>query len=172
DIRLRVSPEASSTGWVFQYVLIDPTHGQNALRLRRYQDEVLRPALAAIPGVAEVASVGGDLEQVMIDARSDVLRARGPAFTDLTAAVQRAFSGKAPVPLASLQALQIPGGAKETLRLQDLAQVRFAHEMPDGLADFGGLPAVGGVVIAGRGVDAVSVVRRVQQALEQERARL
>ena len=172
DIRLRVSPEASSTGWVFQYVLIDPTHGQNPLRLRRHQDDVLRKALAALPGVAEVATVGGDLEQVLIDARSEILRARGLAFTDLTSALQRAFSGGAPATLADLQALPIPGGGSETLRLRDLAQVRFAHDMPEGLADFGGLPAVGGIVIARRGADAASVVHGVQQALERERSRL
>src|SRR6185436_20002064 len=55
-VRLTVGPEASSTGWVFQYVLSDPTHGQPARELRRLQEQVLRPALAAVPGVAEIGT--------------------------------------------------------------------------------------------------------------------
>ena len=172
DVRLQISPEATSTGWVFQYVLIDPTHGQNPLRLRRYHDDVLRPALSPLPGVAEVASVGGDLEQVLIDVRAGSLRANGLAFSDVIAAVRGALSAKPAPSLSDLQALPVPGGATPAPRLRDVAQVRLAHDMPGGMADFGGLPAVGGIVIAGRGADAASVAHRVREALDRERARL
>ena len=65
------------------------------LELRRFQEDVLRPALAAIPGVAEVASVGGDLRQVRIDVKPRELRERGLAFTDVLAALRPVFARRA-----------------------------------------------------------------------------
>src|SRR5206468_11072832 len=56
NVRVNVGPAASSTGWVFEYALTDPARLWSGLDLRRFQDDVLRPALSAIPGVAEVAS--------------------------------------------------------------------------------------------------------------------
>ncbi|HEY7372715.1 MAG TPA: efflux RND transporter permease subunit, partial [Polyangia bacterium] len=85
--RLRVGPVASSTSWVFQYVLVDPTHGQPARAMRRLQEDVVRPALAAVPGVAEVASVGGATREVLVEALAEPMRARGVAFSDLAAAL-------------------------------------------------------------------------------------
>ena len=78
-VRVQVGPEASSTGWIYQYALLPPdtkkgmTMGArrpdkaatSMFGLRRFQDEVLRPRLAAIPGVAEVASLGGDKEELL-----------------------------------------------------------------------------------------------------------
>ncbi|HVV53359.1 MAG TPA: efflux RND transporter permease subunit, partial [Polyangia bacterium] len=83
NVRLQLGPAASSTGWVFEYALTDPARVSAMLDLRRFQDEVLRPALASIPGVAEVASVGGDLREVRIDVKPRELRERGLAFTDV-----------------------------------------------------------------------------------------
>jgi len=173
-LRLQIAPDASSTGWVLQYALVDPTHGETPLTLRRFQDDVLRPALAGIPGVAEVASVGGETEQVLIDAKSQNLRERGLAFTDVVAAVRSALAATPSPSLADLQSAPIagPGGAGE-LRLRDVAQVRLAHDMPGGLADLAGeLPAVGGIVIARRDADLPSLLGRVQGALDRERPRL
>jgi copper/silver efflux system protein len=55
NVRVRIGPAASTTGWVFEYALTDPARVWSLLDLRRFQDDVLRPALGAIPGVAEVA---------------------------------------------------------------------------------------------------------------------
>ncbi|MGH2899284.1 MAG: efflux RND transporter permease subunit, partial [Solirubrobacteraceae bacterium] len=54
--RLTIGPLASSTGWVFEYAIIDPLRKKSRLELRHFQDDVLRPALANLPGIAEIAS--------------------------------------------------------------------------------------------------------------------
>ena len=56
--RLQIGPLASSTGWVYQYALVNPVRRSSLLDMRQFQDNVLQPALAAIPGVAEVAALG------------------------------------------------------------------------------------------------------------------
>ena len=168
-VRVQVGPDASSTGWVFQYVLVDPTHGQTPLTLRHFQEDVLLPAVSAIPGVAEVASVGGELEQMVIDVRSSQARAHRVAFSDVVAAL--------PDPLPdTVEGLQEIPVRDATLAgdppLRALAQVHITHDMPDGLADFEGLPAVGGIVVARRDADLPALLSGVQRALDAQRPRL
>ena len=76
---------------MFEYALTDRARVSSLLEMRRFQEDVLKPALAAIPGVAEVASVGGDLRQVRIDVKPRELRERGLAFTDVVAALRPVF---------------------------------------------------------------------------------
>jgi Cu(I)/Ag(I) efflux system membrane protein CusA/SilA len=175
NARVQVGPVASSTGWVFEYVLIDPTHGESPRTLRRFQEDILRPALASLPGVAEVSSVGGEVDQLLIDLRSEHLRARAIAFSDVLSSLKRAL-GASPAPsMSDLQALVIdnPSSLGDPPRLRDLAQVRISHEMPTGLADFGGgLPAVGGIVIARPDADLSLLLPTVKQALSLHRSQL
>jgi Cu(I)/Ag(I) efflux system membrane protein CusA/SilA len=167
--RMQVGPDASSTGWVFQYVLVDPTHGQTPLTLRRIQEGVLQPAVASIPGVAEVASVGGDLEQLVIDVRSDQLRARGLAFSDVIEALPKSLpstvEGFGQLPIRDATVAGDPP-------LRELARIHLTHDMPPGLADFEGLPAVGGIVVARRDADVPTLLSDVQRTLDRQRARL
>jgi len=174
-VRVQVGPEASSTGWVFQYALVDPTHGETALTLRRLQDDVFRPALSKIPGVAEVASVGGDTEQVLIDVRSDELRKHGLAFSDVVAALQPALLANASATVAELQGLPLPGHtpAARPPALREIARVRLTHDMPGGVADLGGgPPAVGGIVVARRDADLSSLLSEVRRTLDRHRSAL
>lgn len=167
--RVQVGPDASSTGWVFQYVLVDPTHGQTPRTLRRLQEDVLQPALASIPGVAEVAPVGGELEQLVIDVRSAELRARGLASSDVIEALPKAL----PATLDGFGRLPVRGATvARDPPLRELAQIHFTHDMPNGLADFEGLPAVGGIVVARRDADLPTLLSGVQRTLDAHRARL
>jgi Cu(I)/Ag(I) efflux system membrane protein CusA/SilA len=175
NARVQVGPLASSTGWVFQYLLADPTRGESLVALRRFQDDVLRPALASIPGVAEVASVGGDLEQIVVSVRSDELRERGLAFSDVVQSLRSALSAADAVGFRALPALPIlvPAATGKPVQLRDVAQVRITHEMPTGLADLSGvLPAVGGIVVARRDADLSPLLLRVERTLEAHRSRL
>jgi Cu(I)/Ag(I) efflux system membrane protein CusA/SilA len=173
--RIQVGPLASSTGWVFQYVLIDPARRESPLALRRFQDDVLRPALASIPGVAEVASVGGAVQQLTIEARPDQLRAKGLAFTDLLSTVRTALGQPHQPSMDELRALPIvpasTGGSSPPVR--DVAYVRITNDMPSGLADLGGaFQAVGGIVVAERNADLTSVVERIKLTLDQKRSEI
>ena len=192
--RILVGPEASSTGWVYQYALVapslartmgarvDPFSPLSLLRLRQFQDEVLRPALARIPDVAEVASLGGEVEELLIEARPDKLRDAGVAFSDVVAGaravlrlgprgtVEETARRLAAAPLgAAAPARPLPAPARSA----DVARVRVAAGMAAGMADFGGfVPAVGGIVIARRGADVPAVIAEVKRVLDRERARL
>jgi Cu(I)/Ag(I) efflux system membrane protein CusA/SilA len=189
NARLQVGPVASSTGWVFQYVLVDPHHRQSSLAMQRFQDDVLRPALASIPGVGEVASVGGGVQQVLVELEAERLHARAIAFTDVLAAVRPAIAPAQPAlrrtfpDAADIQALEalplsVPiavegAGDGAPPRVGDVGRVHVTDDMPTGLADIGGLqPAVGGIVVARRDADLTVLIEGVRQALDRERARL
>ncbi|MES1210010.1 MAG: efflux RND transporter permease subunit, partial [Pseudomonadota bacterium] len=165
--RVLMGPDASSTGWVFQYAVVDPGQRLPQRDLRRLQDDVIRPRLAAIPGVAEVASVGGTTPELFVEARPEALTARGVAFSDLVAAVAastaRPDARVADLPLLDLRSAGVQGGA---WRLADVAELHVTDGMPSGMADLDGtLVAVGGVVIASRHADLAHVVAQVRTAL-------
>jgi Cu(I)/Ag(I) efflux system membrane protein CusA/SilA len=174
-LRLQIGPLASSTGWVFQYAVVDPAHRTSPLDLRRIQDELIGPALASVPGVAEVASLGGSVQQLSVEASVDLLRVHGLAFSDLVSAV-RAIAATRPQPnLQQIQDVAVgpSAGAGPPVRMRDVAYVRVTRDMPSGLADLGGaFRAVGGIVVAGRTADAADVVDRVKRRLDETRASL
>jgi Cu(I)/Ag(I) efflux system membrane protein CusA/SilA len=187
NVRVHVGPKASSTGWVYEYVLVDPARHESPLSMRRFQDEVLRPALASIPGVAEVASVGGATEQVVVEVRDADLRQRRLAFTDVLSTVRSALAGpRPPAGLEALKALEVvtpsapgrDGPARDdrprrpdAARVVDVANVRVTSDPGTGFADFGGsFQAVGGIVIAERGADLPAVIARVKRTLERKGA--
>jgi Cu(I)/Ag(I) efflux system membrane protein CusA/SilA len=171
NVRTYVGPAASTTGWVFEYALTDPARVSALLDLRRFQDDVLRPAIAAVPGVAEVASVGGDLREVRIDVKPRELRERGLAFSDVRDTLAPVFAdhGLARASLADLEALPVQNAAStEPVRLGDVALVRLTEDMQTGLADLNGVHAVGGIVIAKRDADLTALVAAVKQTIARE----
>lgn len=175
NVRVQLGPAASSTGWVYEYLLADPSHGQSPLALRGLQRTRLGPALAAIPGVAEVASLGGGAQQVVVDVKPDELASRGLAYTDVVATLRAAFQNRAVRDLKAIEGLPVrpPGTANAPVTVGDLARVRTTHDMPNGLADLGGdYPAVGGIVIARRDANLRSLVEEVNRVLDRQRATL
>jgi copper/silver efflux system protein len=174
--RVRVGPQASSTGWVYQYALVDPARHESPLALRRFQDEVLGPALASIAGVAEVAAVGGGGERVVVRPRLDELRRRQLAFSDVVSAVRAApatAGGRGRSAAIEALAAAPVGGDTSTgrCRLADVARVGLTSHPGNGFADLGGsLEAVGGVVIAERNADLPSLIREVRRVLAEKRA--
>ncbi len=174
-VRLQVGPAASSTGWVLEYALTDPARVSSLLDLRRFQEDVLRPAISSIPGVAEVASVGGDLRQVRIDVRPRELRERGLAFTDVWSALRPAFAaggGLAKLSLADLEAIPVRKDTEDAARIRDVALVRLTEDTQTGMADVAGAQAVGGIVIAKRDADIASLVEEAKRTLARECRRL
>jgi copper/silver efflux system protein len=167
--RVAIGPDAASTGWVFQYALVDPSHRLSRRDLRRLQDDTIRPVLEALPGVAEVASAGGVVPEAFVEVDPDALATRGLAFTDVVAAVRQAAGHSTPPAqfeaLAGVEVAGPAGGGR--VRLSDLARLRVSDGMPNGMVDVGGaLPAVGGVVIARRHADLAALVGRVRAALD------
>ncbi|HEX6764003.1 MAG TPA: efflux RND transporter permease subunit, partial [Polyangiaceae bacterium] len=185
-VRVRVGPEASSTGWIFQYALLPPpkaampmaesTHEKEAKRLaplRKFQDTVLAPALARIPGVAEVAPIGGNPEEVLVETTADQLRVAGTAFSDVVSGLRAAMQAKPNQAPDELRNAPLGDATTPVRRLEAVARVSTAQEMPTGFADVdGATPAVGGIVIAKRDADVRGVIAEVKRVLDRERAHL
>jgi len=173
-VRLQVGPAAASTGWVFQYALSDPSRTQSLLTLKRLQDDVLRPALQSIPGVAEAASVGGAVQELRVELQRSALEARGLAFSDALPAMDQALRAQGPqLSPESLAQLPLASPDGTSRPLGELARVRLAADLPTGLANLAGNPAVvGGIVIARRDAELAPLIDRVRTTLEQKLAPL
>ena len=186
SVQLRVGPDASSTGWVYQYALMPPDRRQRMpmgeqshegnvplAPLREFQDRVLRPALDALPGVAEVATVGGEGQQVLIETTPERL-ARGPAaLSDVISAALGVLATQGATAERLQDARVALGERGGTLDLGDVATVRTAPDHPAGAADVDGLlPIVSGIVIAERDADVPELIARVRAEIERQRARL
>ena len=76
-VRTELGPDATGLGWVYQYALVDRTGRHDLAELRTFQDWYLRYWLQGVPGVAEVASIGGYKKQYQIDVDPNRLLARG-----------------------------------------------------------------------------------------------
>ena len=180
-----LGPDASGIGWVYQYVLKDTTGRLNLAELRALQDYSVRPALQAVTGVAEVASLGGFERQYQIVVDPDRLVGFGLTVTDLSRSVRDAnaevgarvleLAGREYVlrgrgyvkDLADLERSVVTVGAGGTpVRLGDIATVRFGPDIRRGAADFNGTgEAVGGIVVMRVGSNALQVIDAVKQQI-------
>src|SRR5262249_14263261 len=87
-VRTELGPDATSLGWVFQYALIDRSGAHSLADLRSYQDWYLKSYLRAVPGVADVATVGGFARQYQVNVDPNRLRAYGLSIQRVVEAVK------------------------------------------------------------------------------------
>ena len=180
-----LGPDASGVGWVYQYVLKDTTGRMDLAELRALQDYTVRPALQAVPGVAEVASLGGFERQYQIVVDPNRLVGFGLTLTDLTRSIRDANAevGARVLELAGREYVLRgrgyvkdrqdlersvvtvgPGGTP--IRLGDVASVRFGPDIRRGAADFNGTgEAVGGIVVMRIGSNALQVIDATRRAI-------
>jgi Cu(I)/Ag(I) efflux system membrane protein CusA/SilA len=183
-----LGPDATGIGWTFQYALTDKT-GQHSLdELRTFQDFTLRYALGSVPGVAEVASVGGYQKQYQVTVDPNRLRAYGITLNEVIDAIRQSnndvggriieFSGREYYvrgrgyihDLAAIEkiALRASGPSGTPLLVKDVATVRFGPEIRRGLLEWNGEgEAVGAIVIARYGENALDVIARVKKKIEE-----
>jgi Cu(I)/Ag(I) efflux system membrane protein CusA/SilA len=182
-----LGPDATGIGWIFQYTLTDKSGRQGLADLRTFQDFTLRYALGSVPGVAEVASVGGYQKQYQVTVDPARLRAQNIPFTEVLDAIRRSnndvggrileLSGREYYvrgrgyiqDLASIEriALRSTGPGGTPLLIKDVATVRFGPDIRRGLLEWNGEgEAVGGVVVARYGENALDVIARVKKKFE------
>ncbi|HOX26901.1 MAG TPA: CusA/CzcA family heavy metal efflux RND transporter [Candidatus Krumholzibacteria bacterium] len=186
-VNVALGPDATGVGWVFQYALVDPANRHPIDELRAYQDWTLRYALQAVPGVAEVASIGGYQRQYQITVDPVRLDALDVPLHAVMAAVQASndevggrlleWSGAEYMvrgrgyarTLADFEQIVVkttPDGVPVLLR--DVAQVALGPELRRGVADLDGLgDAVGGIVVMRHGENALNVINRVKAKLHE-----
>ncbi|MBL9024360.1 MAG: efflux RND transporter permease subunit [Myxococcales bacterium] len=182
DARTRIGPDASGIGWVYQYGVLDTTATRDSGALRTLHDTSIRFALASVPGVAEVATVGGFEPQYQITLDPARLRQYGLTFQEVADAVRKAngevggrllemsereyfVRGRGYVGSASdLESAVLrtgPGGAPVTIR--DVGSVRMGGDIRRGAADWNGEgEVVSGIVVIRYGENALDVIRRVE----------
>ena len=183
-----LGPDASAVGWVFQYALIDKSGRHDLAELRAFQDFHLRYALASVPGVAEVASVGGYERQYQVEVDPARLHAYGLALADVSAALRRSnrevggrvieMSGREYFVrgrgyVHSLDDLrQVAVGVDRSsgtpIRVADLGRVAFGPDIRRGVSELNGEgEAVGGTIVMRYGENAEQVIARVQKKLDE-----
>jgi Cu(I)/Ag(I) efflux system membrane protein CusA/SilA len=170
-IRLQVGPPASSTGWIYQYALVGASRLPLAVG-HRVQDEIMRPALQTIPGVAEVAAVGGTTEQMVIETNTEKLRARNLAFSDLVQSVRTEVHGNPDPWKIDTLPMHFGDGSEKRL-IGDVAHTALTADMPRGIDDLDGNQQVaGGIVIAKRDADPRLVIEAVELKLNELKSHL
>lgn len=180
-----LGPDASGVGWVFEYALVDKSGNTPPDRLRALQDFYLKLELQSVPGVAEVASLGGMARQFQVDADPARLAAHNVGLEEVAQAVKDAnqAGGGAPIEMARAEYLlrangylrkpsdfeHIPVPAEGgTLRLGQLAQTSIGPQPRRGLADLDGKGDVtGGIVVMRHGENALATIAAVKERLEQ-----
>ena len=187
-----LGPDATGVGWVFEYALVDRSGQRDLADLRSLQDWNLRYALASVPGVAEVASIGGFVRQYQVQVDPNRLRAFGIPLREVVAAVRAANSetgggvieiaeheqvvrGRGYVrSLADLEQAPLRVDAQGTpVLVRDVARVAFGPDARRGLVELDGEgEAVGGIVVMRFGENALEVIDAVKKRLESVRAGL
>jgi len=182
-VKPRLGPDATGVGWVFEYALVDDTGKRNLHELRSLQDWSVRYALEGVEGVAEVATIGGQVKQYQVQVDPQKLLAYGVTTTDLMNAIKRSnedvggavmeiaghehvVRGRGYVrKIADLESVPVKvaeGGVP--VRLRDVADISLGADIRRGVAELDGNgEVVGGVVLMRYGQNALDVIHGVKQ---------
>ncbi len=186
----QLGPDASGLGWVYQYYLevdpaLAPEGGYDLGRLRSIQDWLIRYPLQSIPGVAEVASIGGFVRQYQIEVSSAKLRAVGISLGRVLEAVGRAninVGGKVIEENGREYVVRGVGLIRGTdelelvvlsetngvpVLLREVAHIRLGGDFRRGALDVDGQERVGGVIVMRTGENAREVIRRTKERIAQ-----
>jgi copper/silver efflux system protein len=176
-----IGPDATGVGWVFEYVLVDRTHQHSLADLRSLQDWQVRYQLETVPGVAEVATIGGFVKQYQVQLDPNKLLAYG---IPLSTVIERVRASTNEVGgrvlemngarymvrglgyLTSLKDLEeVPVNSKNgtPVLLRDLGTITFGPDIREGVAEWQGEgEAVGGIVVMRTGENALNVINGIK----------
>jgi len=186
EITPTLGPDATGVGWVYEYALVDKTGTYDLSELRSIQDWYLRYELQTVPGVSEVASIGGYVKQYQVEVDPNKLAAYNLPLHKIIKAIKRSnndvggrllemseteYMVRGLGYIQSLEDLnRVPLGIDKQgtpILLKDVARVQFGPELRRGLVDLNGEgEVVGGVVIQRYGENALEVIQNVKAKLE------
>lgn len=182
-----LGPDATGVGWVYEYALVDKTNQYDLGHLRSVQDWFLKFELQTVAGVSEVATVGGMVKQYQVVLDLESMRAFNLSLKQVKQAIQRANqeSGGSVIEMAEAEYMIRTTGYitnREDLMLvpialnpngtpillKDIAQIRLGPQMRRGIADLDGEgEVVGGIIVMRSGENALEVIERVKNKIEQ-----
>src|SRR5438128_2443823 len=186
NVHPAIGPDATGAGWVYEYVLVDHSHKQSLADLRSLQDWQLRYQLATVPGVAEVASIGGFVRQYQVNVDPNKLLAYG---IPLSTVIDRVKSSTNEVggrvlelsgtrymirglgylkSLADLENVPLMAKNGTPVLIKDVGTVSFGPDIREGVAEWNGQgETVGGIVVMRYGLNALNVIDGVKKKLAQ-----
>ena len=188
DVNPVLGPDATSLGWGFSYAIIDETGQLDLGELRSLQDYSIKLGLESVPGVSQVASIGGFVKQYQITVEPNRLSAYNLPITKVIEAVRKSnqdvegrvleFSGAEYMvrgrgyikKIQDLEEIAVGSSAAGTpVYLKDVARVQLGPEIRRGLADLNGKGEVaGGIVVIRFGENVLSVIERVQEKINKD----
>ena len=180
-----LGPDATGVGWIYQYALIDKSGKQDLAQLRSLQDWFLKFELKTVPGVSEVATIGGMVRQYQVQLDPDKLAAYRIPHGKVIEAIRRANqeAGGSVLEMGEAEFMVRASGYLQTLDdfraiplvttdagisvlLGDVAQVQVGPEMRRGIGELDGEgEAVGGVIVMRSGENALSTIEAVKEKL-------
>ena len=185
-VRAELGPDATGVGWVFQYVLADTSGKHDLAELRSVQDWFLRYQLQSVPGVAEVAPLGGFVRQYQVNVDPAKLQSFGIPISKVIDAVRTGnndvggrlveMSGaeymvrgrgyaQTTADLANIVLTASPQGVP--VRVKDVGEVVLGSDVRRGIADWNGKgDAVSGIVVMRQGENALAVIDRIKAKLK------
>ncbi len=186
-VKSEIGPDATPLGWVFQYALVDETGKHSLAEMRSYQDFYLKYYLREVPGVAEVAPVGGFGKQYQVNVDPNRLQAYGLSINRVVEAVRAGnyesagrliefggteynIRGRGYIQSATdLENIAVSVSDTGTpIRLKDIGQVTVGPDIRRGVADLDGKgDVVSGIVIMRHGQNALDVIERVKAKLRE-----
>ena len=191
-VQMEIGPDATALGWVYQYALVDKSGNNSLADLRSFQDWYLRYWLQSVPGVAEVASVGGFQKQYQVNVNPNALLAYNIPLTKVVEAVRQSnndigarlleMSGteymiRAKGYIKSPQDLEntVIGvdAAGTPVLVKNVASVVLGPDIRRGVADLDGQgDTVGGIIVMRQGENALNLINRVKVKIEDIRPSL
>lgn len=182
-----IGPDASGVGWVFQYAIVDKTGKYNLAEIKTFQDWYLKYWLGAVPGVAEVASIGGYDKQYQVEVDPQKLAGLNIPLERVIAGIRKSNKDvggrtleisereyyvrglgyvKDPQDIEEITIGLGPDGTP--LKISDVARVSLGPNIRRGISDFNGNgDTVGGVVVMRQGEDVSRVIESVKNKLEE-----
>ncbi len=186
-----IGPDATGAGWVYEYVLVDRSHQRSLAELRSIQDWYLRYQLETVPGVAEVATIGGFVKQYQVNLDPNKLRAYGIPLSTVIEKVRASTNevggrllemGGAQYMIRGLGYLRslndleaVPVATKNgtPILVRDLGTVSFGPDIREGVAEWQGEgETVAGIVVMRDGMNALTVIDGVKKKLAENKLSL
>src|SRR5438309_3726546 len=184
DVHPVMGPDATGAGWVYEYVLVDRTHQRSLAELRSIQDWYLRYQFETVPGVAEVATIGGFVKQYQVNLDPNKLRAYAIPLSTVIEKVRSSTNevggrvlemGGAEYmirglgylhSLSDLETLPVAAKNGTPVRIRDLGTVTFGPDIREGAAEWQGEgETVAGIVVMRDGMNALNVINGVKKKL-------
>jgi Cu(I)/Ag(I) efflux system membrane protein CusA/SilA len=186
DVHPVLGPDATGAGWVYEYAIVDKSHRLSLADLRSLQDWHLRYALETVPGVAEVATIGGFVKQYQVQLDPNKLLAYGIPLSMVIDRVKASTNevGGRVLDLSGAQYMirglgylrslddlaTVAVGSKDgtPVLLRNLGTVSFGPDIREGIAEWNGEgETVGGIIVMRQGMNSLSVIEGVKKKLHE-----